>query len=187
MHIRKLRIRLLRLSFIPILLVAIFVRPKWSLESNAGFIMELGGYFFLLAGLTVRIWCIFYIGGRKSKRLITDGPYSICRNPLYIGTFLLAIGAGLCFENLLMLLLILLIFMPTHLLVARMEEDHLEKIFGDEYLSYKQKVPMFLPRFSNYTSSKVLQVPAHAMRRIGIDTAGVLLVHEIEDFFQLLH
>lgn len=149
--------------------------------------MELVGYFFLLAGLTVRIWCIFYIGGRKSEELITEGPYSICRNPLYVGTLLLSIGVGLCFENLPMLVLILVAMLPAHVLVARMEENHLEEIFGQKYRSYKQKTPMFLPRLSNYTSSETLQVPVRAIRRIGIDTAGVLLIPEIEDLLELLH
>ena len=83
MTLRKLRINLLRLVFIPIIFIAVFVRPGWSLESVTGFVMELGGYIFLLGGLVIRIWCTFYIGNRKSKELITEGPYSICRNPLY--------------------------------------------------------------------------------------------------------
>jgi protein-S-isoprenylcysteine O-methyltransferase Ste14 len=187
MQIRKLRVLLLRIAFIPILFVALFVRPRWSLESNTAFIMELAGYTFLLAGLIVRIWCIFYIGGRKSQELITEGPYSICRNPLYLGTFLLTTGAGLCFENIPMLLLILIVILPAHFLAAHMEESHLEKIFGEEYRSYRERVPRFWPRFSNYRSPDILQVPVRAIRRIGIDTIGVLLLPEIEDLLELLH
>jgi len=82
--LRKLRINLLRLAFIPVVFIAVFVRPSWSLESTMAFTMELGGYLFLLAGLVIRIWCTCYIGSRKSKELIGEGPYSICRNPLYI-------------------------------------------------------------------------------------------------------
>src|SRR3989339_1941276 len=114
MLLRKLRVHLLRLAFIPVVFVAVFVRPSWSLESATAFSMELAGYLFLLTGLIVRIWCTFYIGSRKSKELICEGPYSLCRNPLYIGTFLLAIGVGLCFENLLMLLFVPAIIIPTH-------------------------------------------------------------------------
>lgn len=187
MQIRKLRVLLLRIAFIPILFVALFVRPEWSLESNTAFIMELAGYAFLLAGLIVRIWCIFYIGGRKSQELITEGPYSICRNPLYVGTFLLTIGAGLCFENILMLLLIVVVILPAHVLVARMEESHLEQIFGEEYRLYRKKVRRFWPRFSNYRSPDMLHVPVRAIRRIGIDTIGVLLLPEVEDLLELLH
>ena len=143
MTLRKLRIPLLRLSLAPIVFVILFVRPAWSLESKVAFFIEFGGYVFLLAGLAVRIWCTFYIGGRKSNELITKGPFSICRNPLYIGTFLLSVGVSFCFENLLMLALVLLIIIPIHLAIVRMEETHLEKLFGEQYRKYKRKTPSF--------------------------------------------
>ena len=187
MTLRKLRIPLLRLSLAPIVFVILFVRPTWSLESKMAFVIEFGGYVFLLAGLTVRIWCTFYIGGRKSNELITIGPFSLCRNPLYIGTFLLSVGIGLCFENLLMLVLILLIIIPMHLVVVRMEETHLEKLFGEEYRKYKRKTPRFFPRISNYESPDTVFVSVLAIRRITIDTIAVLLIPEIEDFLEILH
>ena len=184
---RKLRIYLLRLAFVPVVLVAVFVRPSWSMESTVAFVVESGGYFFLLAGLAIRIWCTFYIGGRKSIELITTGPYSMCRNPLYMGTFLLAIGAGLCFENLLMLLLVVVIVVPVHAIVIRMEETYLESLFAEQYRTYKQAVPRFLPRFSSYNSPDLLSVPVRAIRRIAVDTVGVLLLPQVEDLLELLH
>lgn len=187
MTLRKLRINLLRLAFIPIVFIAIFVRPSWSVESTIAFVMEFGGYLFLLAGLVIRIWCTFYIGSRKSKEIIAEGPYSICRNPLYIGSFFLAIGVGLCFENLLILLLVPAIIIPVHIIAARMEEAHLESKFGGQYRMYKQKVPRFWPRFSNYNSPDMLEVTVHSIRRIAMDTVGVLLLPEIEDLLELLH
>jgi len=185
--LRKLRIALLRLVFVPIIFVAVFIRPSWSLESTIAFGMELGGYLFLLAGLVIRMWCIFYIGSRKSKEIIATGPYSICRNPLYIGSFFLAIGVGLCFENLLMLLLVPAIIVPVHIITAQMEEAHLESKFGEEYRRYKQKVPRFRPCFSNYNSPNVLEINIHSIRRIAIDTVAVLFLPEIEDLLELLH
>jgi len=187
MTLRKLRINLLRLVFVPIVFVAVFVRPNWSMGSTIGFVMELGGYLFLLAGLVIRIWCTFYIGNHKSKEVITAGPYSICRNPLYIGSFLLAIGVGLCFENLLILVLVPAVIIPVHVIAARMEETHLESKFGEQYRGYKQKVPRFWPRFSNYNSPSTIGVNIHSIRRIAADTVGVLLLPELEDFLELLH
>jgi len=187
MNPRKLRINLLRLVFIPIVFVAVFVRPSWSLASYTSFLMELGGYLFLLAGLTIRIWSIFYIGSRKSKEIITTGPYSLCRNPLYIGTFLLAIGAGLCFENVLMILLISAIIIPVHIITTRMEEAHLEAKFGQPYQEYKQRIPRFWPRFSSYNSPDTIEVNVKSIRRIALDTVAVLLLPGIEDLLELLH
>jgi protein-S-isoprenylcysteine O-methyltransferase Ste14 len=173
--------------FVPIVLVAVFTRPSWSLESTIGFAMEFGGYLFLLAGLVIRIWCSFYIGSRKSKELIHEGPYSICRNPLYIGSFLLAIGVGLCFENVVILVLVPAIIIPVHTIAAKMEEAHLASKFGAQYQSYKQNVPRFWPRLSNYNSPAIIGVDVHSIQRIAMDTVAVLLLPEIEDLLELLH
>jgi len=184
---RKLRLRLLRLAFVPVIFIAIFVRPDWPLESPMGFILEASGFLFLLAGLLIRIWCTFYIGGQKSKEIIMDGPYSLCRNPLYVGTFILAIGVGLTFENLLMVALVPAIIIPVHMIVVRMEENHLEQIFGERYRIYKRKVPGFWPKFSHYQSPDSLTVNVHAIWRITTDTVGILLLPWIEDLLEVLH
>jgi len=187
MSLRRLRVHLLRLVFVPVIFVAVFVRHPWSKESTAAFVMEFVGYLFLLGGLVIRIWCAFYIGSRKSKELITEGPYSICRNPLYIGSFMLAVGVGLCFENLLILILIPAIIIPAHITAALMEEARLASKFGEQYRIYKENVPRFWPRFSNYSSSDTIKVNVHSIRRIAMDTAAVLLLPEIEDLLELLH
>jgi len=182
-----MRIRLLRLVFVPIMLVGIFVRPGWDTESTIAYLVELVGYLVLLAGLTVRIWCMFYIGGRKSHELIDSGPYSVCRNPLYMGTFLLMIGVGLCFENLLMLLLIAIVVFPAHYAAVLLEEKHMEGIFGDEYRAYKKRVPRFRPRVSGYKSPEVVCVPVRIILRVAAYTLMTLMLPELEDLLELLH
>jgi hypothetical protein len=151
------------------------------------FLVELAGYAFLMAGLMIRIWSTLYIGGRKSLQLVTEGPYSICRNPLYVGTFLLAIGAGLCFENLLMLMATFVVLVPIHGIVARMEERHLAEKFPQEYPSYARQVRRFWPRLGNYHSGQEIIVSVRSIRRVALDTLGVLLLPEIEDLLEVLH
>jgi len=187
MSIRKTRVFLLRVSFLPILFVVLFVRPSWGRGSSIAFWMELSGYVFLLGGLAMRIWSILYIGGRKSHKLVTDGPYSLCRNPLYVGTFLLAVGVGLCFENVVMLALVPALIIPVHVLVVLQEERHLEALFPEPFAAYKREVPRFWPRLAGYHSPKELTVPVRSIGRVLIDTIGILLLPEAEDFLELLH
>lgn len=187
MDVRKARLLLLRLSAVPFVLLAVFVRPTWPVGSPTAFGIEFGGYLFLLAGLATRMWAILHIGGRKTQELVTDGPYSLCRNPLYVGTFLLVIGAGLCFENVPMLAATLVVFVPMHVIAVRLEERHLEARFGEDYARYRQTVPRFAPRFRNYRRKKVLVVPLRTVRRIMVDTILVLLVPETEDLLEVLH
>lgn len=186
MTLRKLRMLFLRLGSLPVILLAIFVRPDWKHEEEASFIIEFVGYLFLLFGLCIRVWSILYIGGKKSKKLTMDGPYSICRHPLYIGTFSIVIGAGLCFENIPMLLATILIMVPIHLVVAKMEDEHLAELFPEEYPEYKKLVPAYLPRFANYNTPETIEIPIRSITRVVIDTVGVLMIPQAEDLLELL-
>ena len=185
--IRKLRVLLLRVALAPMIFVAVFTRPSWSTGSVGAFLVESAGYVFLLAGLWIRIWSILYVGARKSQELVTCGPYSICRNPLYIGTFLLAIGAGLCFENLLMLIAMVTVIVPVHMFTARLEEKHLMSKFPEEYPRYVSEVPRFWPRLRTYRSEETVTVSTRAIWRIAVDTMAVLWIPQIEDVLELLH
>lgn len=187
MSIRKLRILLLRLVSIPLIFLAVFVRPRWPVGSGTAFFVEFAGYLFLLAGLIIRIWSIFYIGGRKSHQLVTEGPYSICRNPLYVGNIILVIGVGLCFESIPLLAAAFLVLIPVHIVATRLEERHLESKFPAEYPKYREKVPRFWPRLRNYQTQDTVAVSVRAIRRIAVDCAGVLILPEVEDLLEVLH
>jgi protein-S-isoprenylcysteine O-methyltransferase Ste14 len=56
---------------------------------------EFGGFMAILGAIMARLWCTLYIGNRKSVQLVMDGPYSLCRNPLYTASILGAVGVGL--------------------------------------------------------------------------------------------
>ncbi|HAU36825.1 MAG TPA: hypothetical protein DCX07_03800 [Phycisphaerales bacterium] len=187
MSFRKMRIMLLRLAFLPIVLMGLFVWRSWSDESVTDYVVEWSGYLLLLAGLGIRIWSTLYIGSRKSKEIITDGPYSLCRNPLYLGTFAITIGASLCLENLAMLLAALLVMVPVHVGVILAEEKHLAGLFGQPYEEYLRRVPRFLVSLKNYRSPATVEVSTRAIRRVTIEAMGILLIPPIGDLIELLH
>lgn len=185
---RKCRIGFLRVAFIPLILAAAFAwRQPENEQSVADFAVEWVGYLFLLAGLGLRLWSILYVGGRKSKQLVTDGPYSICRNPLYTGTILLTIGAALCLGNIVMLAVGLMVMIPVHLAVTLAEERHLEGIFGEEFRQYKRCVPRFFGRPGKYRSAESIVVSAHAVKRAIIEASAILLIPVLGDLINLLH
>ncbi|MGA2266166.1 MAG: isoprenylcysteine carboxylmethyltransferase family protein [Phycisphaerae bacterium] len=190
MTFRKVRIALLRAVFIPLIALFLFVEPSWPanvITDSIAEAFEILGYLFLMAGLGLRIWATLYVGSRKSKVLLTDGPYSLCRNPLYLGTFIIVLGAGLCLTNPLMTLFTILVYIPVHVLVGRAEERHLRDLFGAEYDEYRRTVPAFLPSWKNYHSREEISVSTKAIKRVTLDAAMVLLIPPAAELIEMLH
>jgi protein-S-isoprenylcysteine O-methyltransferase Ste14 len=80
-------------------------------------------------------------------KLVTTGLYAHVRNPMFIGGFLVLEGFGVMFG----LLSLIFVFAPLLMLfyafyVNAVEEKELEMKFGKEYVEYKKRVPMFIPR-----------------------------------------
>ena len=184
---RKMRLLLLRLAFLPMIFIVLFVWRRWTDESIWDFIIEWSGYIFLLIGIGIRIWSTLYIGQRKSRELITDGPFSICRNPLYIGTLLVFTGVSLCFENLVLLAAGLIVLIPIHISVIFSEEKHLTKLFGQQYLEYKKRVPRFSLSFRNFHSRANIEVPVRSIYRATGEAMLALTVPAIGDLIEILH
>lgn len=78
---------------------------------------------------------------QNSNILVTEGIYSHTRNPMYVGFFLVLLGWGVFLGNLLSILLALSFVWIINLSQIIPEEAILEKLFGNKYLSYKNKVP----------------------------------------------
>jgi len=80
--------------------------------------------------------------------LITTGVYAHVRNPMAIAGILIGEGLGFLLGSLsLILIFVPLLTLLGFLYLRAVEERELELRFGKEYLEYKKKVPMFVPRF----------------------------------------
>jgi len=127
-----------------------------------------------------RIWCALYIAGYKNGRLVTEGPYSMCRNPLYFFSMLGVLGIVCCTETLTFPLLFVTAFAVFYPAVIRSEEKRLEELFGAEFQKYKEGMPAFFPRFSAFREPETYSVRPVAYRRAMFDAlwfvwmAGIL-------------
>lgn len=84
---------------------------------------------------------------RKNKGVISQkGIYAYTRNPLYIGSFLIGIGACVMGMDLLFTVLFLVFFIPLYSHVIIREERFLALQFGEEYIRYRDIVPRIIPR-----------------------------------------
>ena len=105
-----------------------------------------------------RVWCGIYIFGHKNKVLCRDGPYSICRNPLYVFSFLGAMGVAIASNRILLIIGFTSISCCYYFQVVKFEEKRLAQLFGREYETYCSSVSRFRPNFRNYWSRKKLEV-----------------------------
>lgn len=102
------------------------------------------------AAILGRLWCTVHIGGRKASEIVTSGPYSVSRNPLYVFSALAAMGVGAQTGSLVVAAVFgLATIIAFHIVIWR-EEDYLASVFGQGYADYVARVPRFWPRFSLY-------------------------------------
>lgn len=80
------------------------------------------------------------------REFVATGPYHYCRNPMYLGLFLLLGGLGLDWRSVSVLLLTLLAVLAVHIVVVALEEPRLRKQFGPSYATYYESVPRWIPR-----------------------------------------
>ena len=83
---------------------------------------------------------------RKDSNLATSGIYAVTRNPLYLGSALLAAGFAIMSANEIAAALLSIPFILIYPRVILQEEAHLEKLFPGEFRRYKSSVPRFFPR-----------------------------------------
>ena len=120
----------------------------------------------IFLGELIRIFGVAYIGGvsrtrtfSTGQKLITGGPFSHVRNPLYIGNLFLSGGlvilanVGLYFN-----LVFFAFFFIQYIPIIHWEEINLREIFGKDFDVYTRKVPRWIPTFfSQYQDQEIIK------------------------------
>jgi len=95
-----------------------------------------------VCGLLLRGWAAGHLA--KNQNLATSGPYAWVRNPLYLGTLLVAAGLVIAARQWGLAALFAAVFLLIYLPVIELEEQHLRKLFL-EYEEYANRVPRLRP------------------------------------------
>ncbi len=98
-----------------------------------------------LLGLGLRAWAAGSLA--KNRQLATGGPYAYARNPLYLGTLLVAAGLVIASRSVWLGTLFAAVFLFVYLPVIQLEEQHLRSLFP-EYAAYAAQVPALVPRLT---------------------------------------
>ena len=102
------------------------------------------------AGLALRAWAAGHLA--KNSQLARSGPYASVRNPLYLGTLLVAAGLVAASRSIGLGILFAAVFGLIYLPVIQLEEQHLRSLFP-EFAAYAREVPALLPRFRASTGT----------------------------------
>ncbi|MCE1164111.1 MAG: isoprenylcysteine carboxylmethyltransferase family protein [Bacteroidetes bacterium] len=114
----------------------------------------LAGLAFVIFGEFIRVWSVSYAGsetrtteGVGGSNLVTQGPYSIIRNPLYFGNISIYIGIGIMSNAMFPFLTIVafLFFTFQYYLIIFNEEDYLRSAYGSSFELYCKTLKRFLP------------------------------------------
>ncbi|MCX7833891.1 MAG: isoprenylcysteine carboxylmethyltransferase family protein [Ignavibacteria bacterium] len=157
------------------------------------------GLILVVLGEIIRIWAVSYAGSETRATaevtgsvLVTQGPFAIIRNPLYQANIIIYTGIGLMTNSLFPYLQIIGIvyFLFQYYCIILVEEDYLEKQFGESYLEYKKnvgrfiflfkKVPLKIKSNIKFDLKKGLQSESKTLLAIAFITFIILIIFILE-------
>jgi len=176
-----------RLFILFLVVLAAFTDSQW--EKRAPLItafLFLAGCLLAGAASLGRLWCSLYIAGRKTRQLVTEGPYSLCRHPLYFFSCLGGRGVGLASETLTIPLLILAAFAVYYPFVIRYEEGKMLAMHGQDYAAYCRTTPRFWPRWSLFREPEEYSVYPRIFRLHLFNAMGFIWMIGVLELLEIL-
>ncbi|MCB9838659.1 MAG: hypothetical protein H6813_04910 [Phycisphaeraceae bacterium] len=147
------------------------------------------------AGLGVRVLTIGHTPRRTSGRntrhqvaekINTTGMYSVVRNPLYLGNFIVGLGAAMFTRIWWVALIYALLFFLYYERIILAEESFLRSRFGERYTRWASRTPAFIPRLSGYVRPELPFCLKTVLRREYNGMFVVVLVFALLEFFDSL-
>lgn len=148
--------------------------------------VEMGGMMLIFTAILGRAWCTLYLGGRKGSQLMTQGPYSLSRNPLYVFSAIGAAGIGAQTGSLAVAVLMALLVLAVFARVVSEEEMLLAHAFPGAFDAYRNAVPRFVPRLSGWHSDAEVAVSLPALGRTLRDALPYLLAVPVFELIEQL-
>ncbi len=151
-------------SYLPLAMGALFLAALLSYRHpetlpDAGRGWQLGCLLFSLAGEGLRFFTVGFAPrgtsgrntrGQVAEVLNTSGMYSLVRNPLYLGNFIIWLGLALFIKIWWVILIVILAFTMFYERIIFAEEKYLREKFGATFLDWAAVTPAIIPRWSNW-------------------------------------
>jgi protein-S-isoprenylcysteine O-methyltransferase Ste14 len=167
--------------------LVVIADSRWPGDHPLHESIEWGGIACIVIAIVGRTWCTLYIGGRKTRTLVTDGPYSVSRNPLYVFSIIGGAGVGAQIGSVVLAVVAAAMAWFVFLLVALKEEEGMTATFGETYRRYVERVPRFIPRWRLWHDVEVLEIRPRAVLLTFVDACVFLVAIPIAEGFEFLH
>jgi protein-S-isoprenylcysteine O-methyltransferase Ste14 len=148
--------------------------------------IEWAGIVLIVVCILGRTWSSLYIAGRKGRDLVTNGPYSVSRNPLYFFSIIGAAGMGLQSGSIVIGMICGVIASIIFQVVTTQEEKLLLGVHGEPYRTYLETVPRFVPKPDLWHDSKTLTIQPPRVLMTFADALVFLLSVPIAELFDRL-
>lgn len=184
---QKRRINTLRVIMLVLLPLVLFSRSGLPLPEVVLDLIECVGILLVIGGVLGRFWSILYIGSRKNAMVMRDGPYSICRHPLYLFSTLSVFGFGLMLGSLVLTALMTALVFYVLNDIASKEERFLRSEFGTLYEDYASVTPRILPRIGQFSSPGEVTFSTQTLRRNFFDALvflSLIPIGEMTEYFK---
>src|SRR5690606_31150528 len=170
-----------------IVAISLYTESAWRTMTLMHDLIQAAGLVLILCGALGRIWSSLYLNGRKNTQLMTHGPYSLTRNPLYVFSIMGVTGMGLLSGSLLTGLIGGgLIYLVFNWVIAQ-EEDTLQMIFGEPYRNYKRHVPRLGITLRHWNNPENLEISMKALGRTVREALCFLLAGPFFILLNYLH
>lgn len=136
----------------------------WPEDGIVDILMGDIGLILLLVCAFGRLWSSLYIAGFKNDKLITVGPYSLVRNPLYVFSFCGAVGLGLASGSFIITGLLIVPFLVWYPVLVLEEERVLAERHPEEWAAYADATPRFISALRRPTVPETYTINS---RRVG--------------------
>jgi protein-S-isoprenylcysteine O-methyltransferase Ste14 len=183
----KYRTAITRIMAVLLVGLILFSSHSFSQDSLWDLFFETSGIFLLGVCCMGRLWALMYISGNKIHTLVTEGPYSIVRHPLYVFSLLGAVGIGLLTENIVVLFLLFLFMLGYYPFVVAAEERVLLAKHGKAYEDYMARVPRYVPRWSLLNEPPVFSVNTAIYRKAYFDAVWFVWAYIPLEIIERLH